>query len=486
MTSNPTGHPRGLPTLFFTEMWERWSYYGMRALMVPFMTVASGGLGMEKKQAMAIYGLYIAAVYASAFPGGWVGDRLLGTKRAVWWGGVAIALGHLVLGMQGQTPFFLGLLIIALGSGLLKSNMSTLVGLIYPEGGQRRDAGFTIFYLGINLGAFIGPLISGWLQQSDSWGWRWAFASASAGMFLGLVQWQLTRKALAGVGERITHEGQNLKREWSILCAALTVLLVLTSMCVLGVITLNPVLLAHLVTVAILVAAVLFFAWLFLFGRLSDDEKARTWLIIMLFGVSALFWAGFEQMGSSFNVFAEEHTIRLIGSWEIPTAWFQSVNPLFVILLSPVVALLWQVMERRGLSPSMTTKMGWAMLLLALGFGLATLAAHRALDVGKVWPLWLLGIYFCHTLGELFLSPVGLSAVTKLSPARHTGQMMGIWFLGTSLGDVLSGIIAGEVSGDAMHAMPVIFMRVVWIASIAGLLLLLFAKPLQKFARGVQ
>lgn len=485
MNQDPSGHPRGLRTLFFTEMWERWSYYGMRALMVPFMTTASGGLGLDKKQSMAIYGLYIATVYASAFPGGWVGDRLLGTKRAVWWGGVAIAVGHLVLGIQGQTSFFLGLLIIALGSGLLKSNMSTLVGQIYPEGGQRRDAGFTIFYLGINLGAFLGPLVSGWLQQSASWGWRWAFASASAGMFLGLVQWQLTRQALDGVGDRMVHPRQNLKREWGLLLTALAALTVVTVLCVRGIMTLDPVMLAHGVSVAILIAAVFFFGWLFICGRLSTDEKARTCLILMLFGVSALFWAGFEQMGSSFNVFAEEHTVRQLGSWEVPTAWFQSINPLFVILFSPLVALLWQAMGRRGLQPSMTTKMGWAMLLLALGFGLATLAAHRALEVGKVLPLWLLGIYLCHTLGELFLSPVGLSAVTKLAPARHTGQMMGIWFLGTSLGDVLSGIIAGEVSGDAMHAMPVIFMRVVWISTASGLMLLLFAKPLQRLARGI-
>jgi POT family proton-dependent oligopeptide transporter len=486
MTPEPTGHPRGLRTLFFTEMWERWSYYGMRALMVPYMTMASGGIGFEKKQAMAIFGLYLATVYASAFPGGWVGDRLLGTKRAVWWGGVAIALGHLILAMHGRTTFFLGLLIIALGSGLLKSNMSALVGLIYPEGGQRRDAGFTIFYMGINLGAFVGPLISGWLQQSEGLGWRWAFGSATAGMFFGLVQWQLTRKALEGVGERIAHPGQNLKREWGIFSMALIGLGTVVILCVSGAITLNPVWLAHAVTMVISVVAALFFAWLLLFGGLDGDEKARVGLIIMLFGVCALFWAGFEQMGSSFNVFAEEHTMREIGSWVIPTAWFQSVNPLFVILLSPVVALLWQGLDRRGISLSMTTKMGVAMLLLALGFGLAVIAAHRALDVGKVWPLWLLGIYLCHTLGELCLSPVGLSAVTKLSPHRYTGQMMGIWFLGTSLGDVLSGIIAGEVSGNAMIAMPVIFTRVVWISSVAGLLLLIFAKKLQKFARGVQ
>ncbi|WP_294380051.1 peptide MFS transporter [Prosthecobacter sp.] len=486
MTSESTRHPRGIRTLFFTEMWERWSYYGMRALMVPFMTAASGGLGLEKKQAMAIYGLYIATVYASALPGGWMGDRLLGTKRAVWWGGVGIALGHLVLAIHHPTAFYLGLLVIALGSGLLKSNMSTLVGLIYPEGGQRRDAGFTLFYLGINLGAFLGPLVSGWLQQSATWGWRWAFASATAGMFLGLTQWQLTRKHLEGVGDRIDHPNQNLKREWIALWAAMGGLVVVTLLCVQGVIVLDPVALAHWVTAAILIAAVFFFVWLFLYGRMDADEKARTWLIIMLFFVSALFWAGFEQMGSSFNVFAEDHTIRELGSWTIPTAWFQSINPLFVMMFSPVVALLWQRMDRRGISPTMTTKMGWAMLLLALGFGLAVVASHRAIAVGKVWPLWLLGIYFCHTIGELFLSPVGLSAVTKLSPLRHTGQMMGVWFLGTSLGDVLSGIIAGEVSGDAMHAMPVIFVRVVWISSVTGALLLIFARPLQKLARGVR
>lgn len=458
----------------------------MRALLVPFMIAAGSGLGFEAKEAAAIYGLYLAIVYASALPGGWIGDRLLGAKRAVWWGGVIISLGHLMLGFHGRTIFLAGLLVIAIGSGLLKSNMSALVGQLYPEGGQRRDAGFTIFYFGINVGAFFAPLVSGWLRDSASWGWKWAFASATAGMFLGLIQFQLSHKRLEGVGERIVHAGQNVRRDWMIFSFALVLVAAFAVLCAVGAITLDAVWLAHAISVAILVAAGLYYAWLLFFAGLNGDERARIWLTLVFFFTSAMFFAGFEQSGSSFNVFADQHTNRAMFGSVVPAEWFQAINPLFVMMFAPVLAWLWQALDRRGFGLSLTGKMGWAMLLLAAGFLMAVWMARHSLSVGKVSPLWLVGVYFLLTMGELCLSPVGLSAFTKLSPARYTAQMMGIWFLGTSLGDVLSGLIAGHVSGDAMQDMPAIFMKVVWISAITGGVLLLFAKPIQKLARGVE
>ncbi|MDI1314311.1 peptide MFS transporter, partial [Prosthecobacter sp.] len=217
MTSAPTGHPRGIYTLFFTEMWERFSYYGMRALLVLYMVaeVNRGGMGLTDEMAAAIYGLYTALVYMTALPGGWVGDRLLGAKEAVWWGGIIIAIGHVVLAIHSTQAFFIGLILVAFGSGLLKSNMSALVGQLYPEGGSRRDAGFTLFYMGINVGALFGQLLCGWLGEEV--GWRWGFSAAAVGMFLGLVQFKLTHLNVAHIGQRVIHEGQNVRREWTLL-----------------------------------------------------------------------------------------------------------------------------------------------------------------------------------------------------------------------------------------------------------------------------
>lgn len=484
---NPdTKHPRGIYTLFFTEMWERVSYYGMRTLLVLFMLdQVRGGMGMDGATAGAIYGLYTAAVYLAALPGGWVGDRLLGTKRAVWWGGITIAVGHLVLGIHSTPTFFLGLVLVALGSGLLKSNMSVLVGQLYPEGGARRDAGFTLFYMGVNLGAFIGPLVCAWLGESENYGWRWGFSAAAAGMVLGLVQFKLTAKHLEGFGDRIEHPGQNLAREWGYFWAALLALGAFIALCMSGVIVIDPVWLAQGTKWVIVGVASVFFLWVFILGGLTKVERDRMVLIVMLFATSALFWAGFEQMGSSFNVFAEQHTIRQIGSFEIPAGWFQSVNPLFIILFAPLVAMLWTTLAKRGRSPALTTKVAWSLLLMAAGFLVAVFAARRALAVNQVWATWLLSIYFLHTMGELFLSPVGLSAVTKLSPPRLTGQMMGIWFLGSSLGNLIAGQLAGEVMGDKMDAMPAAYMELVWLAGGSGILLWALSRPLTRLMHGV-
>lgn len=484
--ANAPTHPRGIYTLFFTEMWERLSYYGMRALLVLFMVdaVKNGGLGLTDKSATAIYGLYTAAVYLTALPGGWVGDRLLGAKGGVWWGGLIITLGHLILGVQRTETFYLGLMLVALGSGLLKSNMSALVGQLYPEGGTRRDAGFTLFYMGINIGAFIGPLVCSELAKRLSWGW--GFSAAAVGMMLGLAQFRFTGKHLAGVGELVVVPGQKRSRDWAMLAGGLTLLAALTVCAMAGLVRLDPVWLAGKTAYAIVTLAVLFFAWAFGFAGLTKEEKKRVGVIVVLFAASATFWAGFEQVGSSFTLFAERYTIREWGGWKVAAGSFQSLGPFFVVTLAPVVAWLWIALGRRQLAPSLATKFAWGLLLLAAGFLVAAWAAHRALNSGPVWPTWLITVYLLHTIGELFLSPVGLSAVTKLSPARLTGQMMGVWFLGSALGNLVAGLLAGEVSGENAAAMPGKFLQAVATAGGAGLLLWWCAGKIQRLMPGVK
>ena len=486
MTPEPTGQPRGIYTLFFTEMWERFSYYGMRALLVLYMkdVIEHGGLGLTDKIATAIYGLYTAVVYIFPLPGGWIGDRLLGAKAAVWWGGITIAAGHLILGLHSEVTFYLGLSVVALGSGLLKSNMSVMVGQLYPEGGTRRDNGYTLFYMGINLGGLLGPLVCSVLGESV--GWRWGFSAAAIGMIAGLVQFRLTTRHLGNVGERVVHPGQNIRRDWQIVIGAITTLIALVLLCMTGVLKIDPVAASQHVAKAIIAVAVLYFGWALFLAGLAADEKKRVLVILVLFASSALFWMGFEQAGSSFTIFAKDYTIREFWGWEFPAGWFQSVNPALIILIAPMVTAFWLFLARRGKVPSLAVKVSWALMFLALGFVVAAWAAERALATGPVWPSWLVTVFLLHTVGELFLSPVGLSAMTKLSPPKLTGQMMGMWFLGSALGNTLAGLLAGEVTGEDAAQMPDRFMEVVVMAGVAGLVLLLLAKPITKLMPGIK
>jgi POT family proton-dependent oligopeptide transporter len=482
------GHPRGLYTLFFTEMWERLSFYGMRALLVLFMvdSVQKGGLGLTDGVATAIYGLYTAGVYLSALPGGWVADRLLGARRAVWVGGILITVGHFVLAVPSVEVFFLGLLLLVLGTGLLKPNISTLVGQLYPEGGARRDAGFTIFYMGINLGAMLGPLLCSYLGEEFSW--HYGFAAAGIGMALGLVQFGLTQKYLGEIGLPPAAVAGTARRDWGILGVCLAVLATVVVLAMTRVLTIDPLWLAHRTTILISGLAIAYFIWAFFFAGLDAIERQRVGVIAVLFLVSALFWAGYEQAGSSLNLFAERYTQRNIESlnFEIKTGWFQSFSAGAVIVLAPLIAVLWVKLARRGLSPSLPAKFAIALLFLASGFLVMVFASKKALNHGPVWPTWLMTTYILHVLGELCLSPVGLSSVTKLAPRRLVGQMMGVWFLATSLGNLLAGIFAGEVSGENANAMPERYLFVVIIVGGAGVLLLLCARPIRKLMSGVE
>ncbi|MGE3308579.1 MAG: peptide MFS transporter [Limisphaerales bacterium] len=481
-TSTPTGHPRGLYTLFFTEMWERLSYYGMRALLVLFMVdqVRNGGLGLTDEVATAIYGLYTAGIYLAALPGGWLADRVLGAQRAVWIGGLVIAAGHFALAVPSTTFFFLGLLLVVAGTGLLKPNVSTLVGELYPEGGARRDAGFTLFYMGINLGAAVGPLICSTLGEKLNW--HLGFAAAGVGMVFGLIQFALTRRHLGPIGLPPDHAPAERQRAIAAAGVGVAVLTVVFALAAAGVLVIDPVWLAKRTTFAIVGLAVAWFTWAFLFAGLSADEKSRLSIVVVLFIASAMFWSGFEQAGSSLNLFADRHTDRTLAgsSFVVPAGWFQSLNAGFVIALAPGVAAAWMALDRRQVDIPLVGKLAIGLILLAAGFAVVAIGARRALQSGPVWPSWLIATYFLHTLGELLLSPVGLSSVTKLAPRRLVGQLMGIWFLATSLGNLVAGLFAGQVTGDNTEAMPTRFLQVVATAGGTGLLLLLVARPLQR------
>ncbi len=481
-------HPRGLATLFFTEMWERFSYYGMRALLVLFMvdTTQRGGMGLTDKTATAIYGLYTAGVYLACLPGGWLADRLLGAQRSVWYGGIIIAAGHFVLAIPRMETFFIGLMLVVAGTGLLKPNISAIVGELYPEGGARRDAGFTIFYMGINLGAAIGPLICSTLGEKVNW--HYGFGAAGVGMVLGLIQFHLTKKNLGEAGLRPGHEHGLNRPERLGLAAGLLVIVAVAGLTLAGAIRINPVALARGTTTFIVAIAVIYFAYVLLFCDLDRTERKRVGVIVILFIGAALFWAGFELVGSSFNLFAERYTLRRIAwlDFEIPTGWFQSLGPVFIITFAPVAAALWVALARRNLNPSLPVKFGLGLLLLGAGFVVMAGAAKLVAAGHKVWPTWLITTYLLHTFGELCLSPVGLSSVTKLAPRRLVGQMMGTWFLGAALGNLIAGQIAGELKADAVGEMPGQYLRILIMPVLAGIGLVILARPIKKWMGGVE
>lgn len=479
------GHPRGLATLFFTELWERFSYYGMRGILVLFMVNAmqTGGMGLNDATAGAIYGMYTAGVYMLALPGGWVADRILGQQRAVFLGGVIIALGHFSMAVPVTAGFFTGLILIVIGTGLLKPNVSAIVGDLYPEGGARRDAGFSIFYMGINIGAFVGPLLVGYLGENINW--HLGFSAAGVGMVLGLIQYRLGLKYLGDAGS-LPEESQGRTAAATRQLAmgiALTVAIIIALWIAqnLGAVALDFERVARATGVIIVAVAVLYFIAVVVVGRLSIPEKKRVVYVFLLFIGSALFWSGFEQAGSSLNLFAERLTDRFVFGWEAPASWLQSVNPMFLIILAPVVGSLWVWLGERD--PSIPVKFGAGLTLLGSGFFVLAWGATYATNGNLVSPAWLVVTYFLHTVGELALSPVGLSSVTKLAPARLAGQMMGIWFMGTALGNLIAGLVAGR-----MESMPVvqIFSTVGMFAVGGGLVFFIFTRPIKSLARDVR
>ena len=467
-------------------MFERFSYYGMRALLVLFLAgkVKEGGMGLSVEVATAIYGLYTAGVYLAALPGGWVADRILGARRAVFIGGAIIAAGHFTLAIPSASTFYLGLIVIVLGTGLLKPNISVLVGELYPEGGARRDAGFTIFYMGINIGAALGPFVCSWLGERINW--HLGFAAAGVGMVLGLVQFRLAGSRLGNAGELHADSKRLSESQRNLFFAAIGGLIVVIALVAFGVLRFDPVVVSRSAAAVILTVAVLYFGSVYLFGKLDAVERKRMHVIVLLFLGSALFWAGFEQAGSSFNLFAERFTDRNIGSYEVPAGWYQSLGPIFVIVFAPVFAALWVWLGRRGKDPSIPVKFGLGLMLLGAGFLAMAGAAGVVAGGAKAAAWWLILIYLLHTFGEMCISPVGLSSVTKLAPPRLVGQMMGTWFLGSSLGNLIAGVLAGRIKMDAARPQPGDFMGMLWMPLIAGLVLIALSPWIKRWSEGVK
>jgi len=437
------GHPRGLSTLFFTEMWERFSYYGMRAFLIVYMVtpVALGGMGLADAHAASIYGTYTGSAWGASILGGLVADRLLGQYRTVLVGGTIIAIGHFTLAFHSVTSFYAGLACIALGTGLLKPNVSTLVGSLYTPGDTRRDAGFSIFYMGINTGAFLGPIIAGYLAQRVDW--HIGFASAGVGMTLGLVQYVMGRQRLRAAVERLTAQPK----------AAVAA--------------------APSAATGGSGSAIGFTA----------TEWMRIGAIVIFFLVASLFWGGYEQAGSTLALFAERYTRLEILGFSFPSSWFQSVQAIWVIILAPVFAALWMRLGSR--EPSIPAKFGFGLVFMGLAFVLLMPAGAMAQSGAgiRVSPWWLVWAYMISEFGELCVSPVGLSAVTKLAPVRILGVMMGVWFLSNALGNKIAGTAAGFVSSMPLQSL---FGTMGGILLVAGVIMFALTKPIGALMRGAR
>jgi len=425
------GHPRGLSTLFFTEMWERFSYYGMRAFLILYMVapVTAGGLGLADKDAASIYGTYTGSVWGSAILGGIIADRWLGQYRSVLIGGIIIALGHFTLAFKALSFFYTGLALIVIGTGLLKPNVSTLVGSLYEQGDARRDAGFSLFYMGINLGALFGPLIAGYLAQRVDW--HIGFASAGVGMTLGLVQYVLGRNRLRPpVSARPTADRQPDAPKTAF----------------------------------------------------TATEWKRMAAIVIFFLVAILFWGAYEQAGSTLNLFADRYTRLDVFGFSFPSSWFQSVQPIFVITLAPVFAWMWVRLGRH--EPSVPAKLALGVLFMGIAFLVLVPAGAMAQSATgvRVSPWWLVVSYGISELGELCLYPVGLSAVTKLSPPRIVGLMMGVWLLSNAFGNKLAGWAAGFFSTMPLQQL---FFDVTAVLFIAAAVMFALVKPIRRLMGGV-
>lgn len=546
------GHPRGLSTLFFTELWERFSYYGMRALLVLFMTTEAvgdnPGLGFGVAEAAAIYGIYTFFVYVLSLPGGWVADQLWGQRKAVFVGGCIIAAGHFSMAVPTTTFFFIGLALIVIGTGLLKPNVSSMVGDLYPEGGARRDAGFSIFYMGINFGAILGPLLCGLL--GEGYNWHYGFSLAGFGMLLGLVSYKIGGKYLGDAGDlKIDDSPEVIKKRSkifysivSVIAAAVVIFGFLMSS---GAIDVALETLAQNLGLAAVVITILFFAYIIFFGGHSTDEKKKLGVIFWLFILAALFWSGFEQAGSSLNLFAADLTDRSVGpnsflggmgawimtlvfaipigwyafktnkrddvwsvakfavnissvgilaflywvfsqvgnGWEIPASTLQLINPTFIVIFAPIFGLLWTWLASRNANPSIPVKFGLGLLGLAAGFFVLSWGSANASSTELVSPAWLIVTYFLHTVGELCLSPVGLSSMTKLAPKSRVSQMMGIWFVAAALGNLMAGLVAGQLESLAPSGL---FQSVALIVGGGGIIALLASPGVRKLMGDVE
>jgi POT family proton-dependent oligopeptide transporter len=481
------GHPRGLAVLFFTEMWERLGYYGMRALLILYLTaaVADGGLAFDAAAAGSIYALFTSMVYLFGLPGGWIADRVIGQRRAVLVGAILIAAGYYSLALPGTYTFFGGLAMVAVGTGLLKTNISVIVGRLYAEDDERRDAGFSVFYMGINIGALFGPFVCSYLGEKIDW--HLGFAAAGVGMTLGLLLYLVAGRTLGDAGlhpakpETPAAAAAFRRQLVAGIVLGLVGAIIVVGMFATGVVRLEAESISNAFGVLLLAVVLVFFGWLFFTGDWTRVERGRLWAIVALFLAASFFWAAYEQAGSSLNLFAERNTDRTVWSgWEFPAGWFQQVPAAFVILQAPVFAWLWIRMGKR--QPSSPAKFSLGLIFVGLGFVVMIGASLTSAGGTLVSPSWLIVTYFLHVVGEMCLSPVGLSTVTKLAPARVTSLMMGVWFLASAVGNYIGGRVAGLYE---TLSLPMLFGIVAAIPIAAGVLLFLLVPAIRRLMGGV-
>ncbi|MGW1060166.1 peptide MFS transporter [Micromonospora rubida] len=474
------GHPRALATLFLTEMWERFSFYGMRAILVLYLTaaVADGGGGLRQSTAVAVYGAYNAMVYLMALPGGWVADRLLGARRSVLWGGVIIACGHYVMAVPVGWSVFAGMALIVVGTGLLKPNISTMVGDLYDRDSPRRDAGFSLFYMGINLGGFAAPLVTGFLGERINW--HLGFAVAAVGMTFGVIQYVIGGRHLGDAGARPADPllGADRRRaltRFGVAAGGLAVLL--AALAAAGLFTVDT--MVNLLTATTVLVTVGYFTRILTDRELSGTERSRMKAYVWLFVFAASFWLIYDQAGSVLNIFAADRTDRDVFGFTFPASWLQSVNPILIIIGAPLFAWLWLRLGHRVSTP---VKFSVGLVLNGLSFVLMAAAAQAAVGGDLVSPWWLVAVFAIQVAGELSLSPVGLSATTKLAPVKYASQMMGLWFLSTAVGDAIGGQVARLAEA---WSEPTYFLIFGAASVLLGLGAVMFARQIRRLMAGI-
>ncbi|MEV6245931.1 oligopeptide:H+ symporter [Streptomyces sp. NPDC051742] len=479
------GHPRGLATLFMTEMWERFSYYGMRALLVLYLVSGGvdaatgsqgGGLAMTAATATAIYSVYVSMVYLMAMPGGWFGDRVWGARKTVTIAASVIMLGHVSLALPGQAMFFVGLALVAVGSGLLKANISTMVGHLYKNADDpRRDGGFTIFYIGINLGAFLAPLVIGTVGEKVNW--HLGFALAAVGMGLGLAVFLIFGKTLNPKSSEVPNPLSADERKAVITKAAVVTVVIAAfygAVVALGMYTLNWAMVP--ITLAGLIIPVAVLARIKRDKDLTAGEKSRVTGYIWFFVAAAIFWMIYDQGGSTLSLFADDKTADTIFGLGFPATWYQSLNPLYVMALAPVFAWMWLWLARKNQEPNTIVKFAMGLVLVGASFFVFIVPMNMAGDGTKVSPMWLVTIYMIQTIGELCLSPVGLSVTTKMAPQKYASQMMGVWFLAVTAGDCTTGLLS--IAGVDLNGTGIIAMQAT-LAVAAGFAIYMYRKKVQ-------
>ena len=480
------GQPRGLSTLFFAELWERFSYYGMRALLTLFIVspVAAGGLGLSTVDAARVYGNYTMAVYMLSIPGGYIADRYLGAHRAVLIGGIVIALGHFTLAVPSLSTFYVGLALVALGTGLFKPNISAMVGGLYTTDDERRDAGFAIFYMGINVGGLLAPLVTGYLAQGVGFrdflsgvgldpatSWHWGFGAAGIGMTIGLIVYVLQRPRLGNVGA--APPGTSI--DWRT-----ALLVIFGTLAVMGLTVLSDEPRFQWLRAAFLLIPIAAIVW---FAMRGDIDGQRLAAVFVFFIAAMVFWAIFEQAGITIALFGLDLTRTELFGWSFPTAWYQALNSLFVIMLAPLFATIWLRMGSH--QPSSPVKFALGLFFLGLSFLLMVPAAMLTAE-GRVSPLWLVGLFFLQTVGELLLSPVGLSTMTKLAPPHLVGLVLGVWFLAAAWGNKLAGVLGSGYSAHDPAELASFFLQQAVMVGVATLALVILIPWLKQLMQGVR